>query len=97
MSSANKTTMSTGSSATKIARGASTAPINTGLQIETPGDLMKIAYRVSEATAVTGLSRSSLYIAIQSGTLRVKKCGRRTLILQEDLVDFLQHLPSQRS
>jgi hypothetical protein len=52
-----------------------------------------IAYRVSDATRATGLSRSSIYLAIKSGALRVKKCGRRTLILHEDLVKFLKALP----
>jgi hypothetical protein len=53
----------------------------------------KIAYRVSDAILASGLGRSSLYLAIKSGALPVKKCGRRTLILHEDLVNFLKALP----
>jgi hypothetical protein len=53
----------------------------------------KIAYRVSEAVVASGLSRSLLYENMKNGTLRSKKCGRRTLILHDDLVDFLKRLP----
>jgi len=53
----------------------------------------KIAYRVSEAVAASGLSRSLLYEFMKKGALRSKKCGRRTLILQDDLVEFLTKLP----
>jgi len=55
---------------------------------------IKIAYTVAEAVFVSGLSRSSLYISIGKGALRTKKCGRRTVILHEDLVNFLQTLPN---
>jgi hypothetical protein len=53
----------------------------------------KIAYTVREAVQASGLSRSSLYIAIASGALRVRKCGARTLILDSDLRRFLRSLP----
>jgi excisionase family DNA binding protein len=52
----------------------------------------KIAYRVSEAVAATGLSRSSLYELMKTGALRSRKCGRSTLILRDDLVEFLNQL-----
>jgi excisionase family DNA binding protein len=58
-----------------------------------PASLPKVAYSVPEAAFACGVSRSSLYLFIRSGTLRTKKCGRRTLILHDDLVEFLKALP----
>lgn len=77
--------------AANIARVSEMA-LNSGLTDRTD-PVPKIAYRVSDATLATGLGRSSIYLAIKSGALRVKKCGRRTLILHDDLVEFLRHLP----
>jgi Helix-turn-helix domain len=62
---------------------------STGLPTGSPP---KLAYSVAEAAYMSGLSRSSLYLAIRSGALEVKKCGRRTLVLHERLVDFLRAL-----
>ena len=49
-----------------------------------------LTYRVSDAVAVSGLSRSSIYNAIKDGRLRsVLVCGRR-LIPAEALRQLLQ-------
>jgi len=53
----------------------------------------KIAYTVHEAVHASGLSRSSLYVAIGNGALRAHKHGARTLILDSDLRRFLRRLP----
>jgi hypothetical protein len=53
----------------------------------------KIAYTIPQAVQASGLSRSSLYIAIANGSLHARKCGARTLILDSDLRRFLQSLP----
>jgi excisionase family DNA binding protein len=53
----------------------------------------KIAYSVAEAAFACGVNRSSLYLFIQSGALKTRKCGRRTLILHDDLVEFIKALP----
>jgi hypothetical protein len=55
--------------------------------------LSKIAYTVREAVQASGISRSSLYLAIGCGALRAHKCGSRTVILEPDLRRFLQKLP----
>jgi excisionase family DNA binding protein len=55
--------------------------------------LPRLAYRVPEAARAVGLSRSSLYLWIKKGAIPVKKCGARTLILHDDLVDFIKSLP----
>jgi hypothetical protein len=53
----------------------------------------KIAYTIPEAVQASGLSRSSLYVAIATGALHARKCGARTLILDTDLRRFLRSLP----
>lgn len=39
------------------------------------------------------LAKSTLYSAINAGTLKARKFGRRTIILDSDWSDFLQSLP----
>jgi len=57
----------------------------------------KIAYTVREAVRASGLSRSTLYLVIGSGALRVRKHGTRTLILDSDLRRFLRGLPPTKN
>ena len=57
----------------------------------------KVAFTIKEAARATGLSRSTLYLAIGSGALRARKFGSRTLILGSDLRRFLLKLPVLRS
>jgi len=52
-----------------------------------------LAYSLKEAARASGLSRSFLYVAIGRGSLRARKCGARTLILDTDLRRFLRSLP----
>jgi hypothetical protein len=67
-------------------------------EISWPDELMplapaKIAYTIRQAVLATGLSRSSLYLAIRRGALRVRKHGHRSVILAEDLRSFMRGLP----
>lgn len=52
------------------------------------------AFSVAEVAEITGLSRSTIYLAVQTGELAGRKRGRRTLILPKDLETFLENLPS---
>jgi excisionase family DNA binding protein len=49
---------------------------------------------VAEACATAGIGRTKIYEAIASGALTARKCGKRTLILRDDLRRFLGSLPS---
>ena len=50
----------------------------------------KLAYRPGEAVQVSGIARSTLYFLINSGEIPTFKIGKSTLILHDDLVDFLR-------
>jgi len=53
----------------------------------------KLAYTIREVMQVTGLGRSKIYMLFESGDLRPKKAGRRTLVLKADLENYLTGLP----
>ena len=48
---------------------------------------------ISEACAFAGIGRTKIYQAIADGSLKARKCGKRTLILRDELRDFLTSLP----
>jgi excisionase family DNA binding protein len=53
---------------------------------------MKYAYSIKEVSEVTSIGRTSVYSYINRGLLKARKTGKRTIILKEDLDDFLQNL-----
>ena len=55
--------------------------------------LIREGLSISEACAVAGIGRTKIYQAITDGTLKAPKCGKRTLVLRDDLRDFLASLP----
>jgi excisionase family DNA binding protein len=52
-----------------------------------------LAHSVSQACALACAGRTSVYEAIRYGDLRAVKRGRRTLILDDDLKQWVQSLP----
>jgi excisionase family DNA binding protein len=57
------------------------------------GELKREGLSILEACAVAGIGRTKIYQAITDGTLKARKCGKRTLILREELSRFLTSLP----
>lgn len=53
----------------------------------------KIGYTIIEATERAPVSRTELYLAMKRGELKAKKRGRRTIILRDDLANYLASLP----
>jgi excisionase family DNA binding protein len=53
-----------------------------------------LAVSVSEAVRLTGVGRSSLYEAIRRGDLPIRKAGKRTLVMMEDIRRWLSSLPA---
>jgi len=54
----------------------------------------KLALDVEEIQDVVPLGRTTLYAAIGRGELKARKCGRRTLVLVDDLKSYLDGLPT---
>lgn len=48
---------------------------------------------LDQASTVSGIGRTKLYEAIGHGKLTARKFGKRTIILRDDLLDFLAALP----
>jgi excisionase family DNA binding protein len=59
--------------------------------------LQREGLSVSEACAVAGIGRTKIYEAIADGLLVVRKYGKRTIILRDDLRSFLNALPTERA
>jgi excisionase family DNA binding protein len=51
------------------------------------------AHSIAETCALTGLGRDAVYAAIRDGLLVARKLGRRTIIIDDDLRQFLAGLP----
>lgn len=56
-------------------------------------DKHKLALSIAEFAQICGVGRSTLYEAIKRGDLKVRKAGRRSLILREEGLDWLAKLP----
>jgi len=60
---------------------------------QTITDIGRHAHSIAETCALTGLGRDAVYSAIRDGHLVARKLGRRTLITDDDLRQFLAGLP----
>ena len=56
-----------------------------------------LSFSIVEAARAASLGRPTIYEALVAGRLRARKVGRRTIILEEDLREFLRSLPPARS
>jgi hypothetical protein len=54
----------------------------------------KLAFSISEVVRTSGIGRTLVFAEIKVGRLIARKCGRRTLILKEDLLKWLSTLPA---
>jgi len=52
-----------------------------------------VAYSVTEALELIGISRTKFYQLVNGGQIKVRKIGNRSIILEEDLRAFLCNLP----
>jgi excisionase family DNA binding protein len=56
-----------------------------------------IAVTIPDAVRASGLSRSSIYEALKSGSLTARKAGLRTLIPYADLQAYIAALPQYQA
>ncbi len=55
----------------------------------------KMGFSTREVSRLTGLGQTTIYERIETGELKARKLGRRTLILRRDLETFLEALPAK--
>jgi|GEM_PF-630137 len=55
----------------------------------------KLAYSIDDITKQVGIGRSFLFEEIKAGRLLVKKAGRRTLVSDAALQEWLSNLPAR--
>jgi excisionase family DNA binding protein len=51
------------------------------------------AHSINEAAALIGIGRDGIYGLIRTGKLKARKCGKRTIILDDDLRECASALP----
>lgn len=54
----------------------------------------KVLYSPQEAMELIGISRPTLYREIKRGALRLRKIGRKSVFHADDLVSYVDALPS---
>ncbi|MCB9978228.1 MAG: helix-turn-helix domain-containing protein [Rhodospirillales bacterium] len=54
--------------------------------------MTQLSYSIDEVCAVTGIGKTKIYQLINSGALKARKLGKRTIILKDDLDVFLASL-----
>ena len=54
----------------------------------------KIAVTLPEATALSGIGRTTFYKLFNEGKLTPRKAGKRTLILVRELHAYIESLPA---
>src|SRR5262249_47342201 len=52
------------------------------------------AFTIDDAVKMAGIGRTSIYSAVSRGELQVRKAGRRTIIMADDLLGWLNKLPT---
>lgn len=58
----------------------------------------RLAFSVAEsATKLGGISRAKVYELLASGALEARKLGGRTIILRDELVRYLESLPTYKA
>ena len=54
---------------------------------------MKLSYSINDACDEINCGRTKIYQEIAAGKIKVRKLGKRTIILEDDLQSYLNSLP----
>jgi excisionase family DNA binding protein len=57
----------------------------------------KLALSVKEACELSGFGKSTIYEHVAAGNLRLKKLGKRSFIMADDLRAWLASLPERKA
>jgi len=55
----------------------------------------RIAYTLPEAARIAGVSRTRMFEAVRKQELTVRKAGRASIVIHDDLVAWIQSLPAR--
>lgn len=58
--------------------------------------MQKSAYTINEAVNEIGIGRSKLYGEIKAGKITVRKIGRKSVILSNEIQRYLECLPKKQ-
>ena len=58
---------------------------------------MKLAYTINEACEAIGIKRTMLYREITAGRLEPRKIGNKTIILADDLNQYMKTRPLMKN
>lgn len=59
--------------------------------------MIKISMTIDDAVQYCGIGRTKLYELVKDGMLTPKKVGRRTIILTEQLDEYVRSLPDMKT
>lgn len=62
-------------------------------QVKPRTENSRLAYRVDEALALLPFGRNKFYDEVNAGRLKIRKIGRMTIVLADELEAYLKSLP----
>jgi hypothetical protein len=60
---------------------------------DSAGSVPALAHSIADTCRITSMGRTPIYEEIRRGRLKARKAGRRTVILDSDLREWLASLP----
>jgi excisionase family DNA binding protein len=63
-------------------------------EVERQRRALQRALSIDEFCQRYGIGRTTVYAEIKEGRLRARKCGRRTIISDDDSDEWFRHLPA---
>jgi hypothetical protein len=54
-----------------------------------------LAYRIEDVSAVAGISRTRVFQAARRGEFVVRKAGRASIVMRDDLLAWIKSLPTK--
>ena len=56
----------------------------------------RYCFTVAQAVEFSGIGRTKFYELIKQGKIVPRKVGKRTLVIRDELIEFLNNLPKSR-